>query len=86
MMPGERPFPPAAISALERGHKIEAIKVIRQEWGTDLKDSKAAVDAYIRNNPALAPSLQTAPGQGYLIWLIIGLAAVLAAYYFLRTH
>src|SRR5260370_12770061 len=40
-MAGEsREFPAAAIAALTKGHKIEAIKIVRQEWSLGLKEAK----------------------------------------------
>lgn len=35
-----------AIAALNRGRKIEAIKIVRQQTGLGLKDSKELVEAY----------------------------------------
>jgi hypothetical protein len=32
MPPTAPPFPAAAIAALSNGNKIEAIKIVRQEW------------------------------------------------------
>jgi len=57
MPDASRPLPPAAVAALSNGNKIEAIKIVRQEWGTDLKDAKDAVDAYVRTQPALAATM-----------------------------
>src|SRR5579872_2680599 len=70
-----RPLPAAAIDALTKGNKIEAIKIVRQEWGTDLKDSKDAVDAYAKTRPDLMS--QSQPGgsrAGAWLWLLVLLA------------
>lgn len=48
-------LPPEAIAALERGNLIEAIKIVRDRTGMDLKSSKEAVEHYA-NSGALAPS------------------------------
>lgn len=39
-------LPPEAIAALERGNLIEAIKIVRDRTGMDLKSSKEAVERY----------------------------------------
>ncbi len=41
---------PAAISALERGKKGEAIKIIRKETNAGLKESSDAVDLFLTAN------------------------------------
>ena len=48
-------LPPEAIAALEHGHLIEAIKIVRDRTGMDLKLSKEAVEHYA-NSGALATS------------------------------
>ena len=48
-------LPPEAIAALERGNLIEAIKIVRDRTGMDLKSSKEAVEHYA-NSGALATS------------------------------
>jgi len=40
-----------AISALERGNKIEAIKLVRQMHKCGLKEAKDAVEFYLESNP-----------------------------------
>jgi hypothetical protein len=39
-------LPPEAIAALQRGSLIEAIKIVRDKTGMDLKSSKEAVERY----------------------------------------
>ena len=38
-------LPPAALDALRRGHKIEAIRLVREHAGSGLKEAKDAVEA-----------------------------------------
>lgn len=38
-------LPPMARAALQRGHKIEAIKIVREQLGVDLKQAKEIVEA-----------------------------------------
>jgi len=83
--PPERSLPAAAISALANGNKIEAIKIVRKEWGTDLKDSKDAVDAYAKSHPeVMAASEQAGSRAKAWLWLMVLLAVAVGAYYFLR--
>lgn len=39
-------LPPDAVLALQRGRMIEAIKIVRNRTGLDLKSAKEAVDRY----------------------------------------
>lgn len=64
----------AAISALQRGNKIEAIKLVRQEQGLGLKEAKDVVEAYLEKQPALQASLaaaQSGSGRRALLWLAL---------------
>ena len=47
------PLPLSAIGALALGHKIDAIKIVRQENPLSLKEAKEAVEAYERAHPDL---------------------------------
>jgi ribosomal protein L7/L12 len=82
------PLPTTAIAALHRGDKIEAIKIVREEHGLELKSAKELVDEYVATHPTLQTSLNTraATTQGAWYWLV-AIAAVLALLYFvLRTN
>jgi ribosomal protein L7/L12 len=49
--PGSRvvePLPPGALAALERGQKIEAIRIVREEQGLGLREAKDLVEAHER--------------------------------------
>jgi hypothetical protein len=43
-------FPAEVIEALEQGHKIEAIRRMREKTGLGLKESKDAVEAYAHSH------------------------------------
>lgn len=76
-------LPSEAISALQRGNKIEAIKIVRQASKLDLKDAKDRVDDYVKNDPVLQQKFASAQAEtkGSLIrWLII-IAVAIAGYY-----
>ena len=89
MPDSRRPFPPAAVAALSNGNKIEAIKILREEWGLGLKEAKDAVEAYIKTQPALAATMQEASAssqRGCIPWLLVLALIGCAAYYFLRVR
>lgn len=80
-------LPAAVISALRQGNKIEAIKLLRQERGIDLKTAKGAVDACLSAQPALRERLaaaQAEKGRGCLIWVILLVTLSIAGYLFLN--
>ena len=79
------PLPPEAIDALQRGNKIEAIKLVRAAQRLDLKDAKDRVDAYVGNDPVLRQKLASASAQSMrslVRWLIIVAAAILGYFFF----
>src|SRR3990167_1052310 len=51
-------LPSAAIEALRKGNKIEAIKILRRERNLGLKEAKDCVEDYVRRDPLLQRSLQ----------------------------
>jgi ribosomal protein L7/L12 len=80
----EQELPHAVIAALSRGQKIEAIKILRQEQGMELKDSKDAVEQYVIADPVLRHKLATAQAEGtrvLLRWLILIIVVGLAVAY-----
>jgi ribosomal protein L7/L12 len=75
----------SARSALARGNKIEAIKVLREETGLGLKEAKDAVDAAEAAMPGRAAG-PMAPGEvpaatGGRVWRWLLIAAAIAAAY-----
>ena len=80
------PLPPTVIDALQRGNKIEAIKLLRESDGLGLKEAKDAIDA-MGALPAAGPM---APGEvprsGNFTWaIVVAVAVLVAGYYFLRS-
>ena len=73
------------ISALHRGNKIEAIKLLREEQGIGLKEAKDAVDAYVRTQPDLAAifaAAQSRTSRSVLLWLLILIGGAILFYIF----
>jgi hypothetical protein len=77
------------IELVGQGHKIEAIKTLRQATGIGLKDAKDAVDQLQRSGtlgplpPAIPPGPRSGSNAGLWMFLIV-LAAV--AWWILRSR
>lgn len=79
------PLPPEVLAALQRGNKIEAIKLLRQLTGLGLKEAKDAVEAA----PQHAQLGQGSPGEvsrsGSIGWVLLVLViAALVGYFLMR--
>lgn len=78
-------LPPAVVDALQRGNKIEAIKLLREHSGLGLKEAKDAVEAsQVEVNTG---ARRLAPGEvprSRLGWFAPLMIAGIAAYYFFR--
>ncbi len=78
---------PEAIDALQRGNKIEAIKIVREAERLDLKDAKDRVDAYVKNDPVLQQKFASAQAETtstLIRWLILIAVAILGYFFFAR--
>lgn len=67
-------LPLSAISALNDGKIIEAIKIVRKENMVDLKDAKDIVDQYIKAHPDLQHQIekyQAESSQPGVMWIVI---------------
>jgi ribosomal protein L7/L12 len=79
------PLSTAALVALQRGNKIEAIKLLRHEQGLGLKDAKDLLEAHLAADPALASAFASAQAQAssrFLRWVVLIGAAAIAIYFF----
>ena len=81
--PLERKLPDKVIDAINRRHKIEAIKLLREEWNIDLKEAKDCVDDYINENKELPPvrSRSSETGLVRFVVFILTLVILAAVYY-----
>ena len=80
------PLPQAAVTALWRGHLIEAIKLVRVERNIGLKEAREQVSAYVQMQPALRSRIaktQADAREGLLRWLIFLLAGGVGLTYLL---
>jgi len=69
-------LPPLAVSALVKGQKIEAIKLVREQRGIEPMEAKDIVEEYIRSDPVIQAELKNvrrnSSGFGWVL-LLIGL-------------
>lgn len=73
-------LPPAALSALMNGRKIQAIKIVREENRVGLKEAKHAVDNYIQTHPELMQQMkrvQSTSNRGAWLVIIVGVLVLL---------
>ena len=64
-------MPHEVIEALERGRKIEAIKLLRENQGLSLKEAKETVECYMQEHPHLRKSRRSVGGHGVWFWLVL---------------
>lgn len=70
-------MPHEVVAALERGRKIEAIKLLRESRGLGLKEAKEAVELYVREHPHLRRSRTVLGGRGHGVWFWLVLILLL---------
>jgi len=66
----EEQYSEAVLQAVDAGRKIEAIKLLCEETGLGLKDSKQAIDRLIRKRHPVSPTAGMMVEQGGAGWLI----------------
>lgn len=85
-------WPAAATEALRQGHKIEAIRIVREHTGMGLKEAKDAVESHeqtmVPTVEGLSPRNGLSPGEvprtsGMGSWLLILLVIIAAVVYYL---
>jgi hypothetical protein len=88
--PKHKPLPLEAVTLLNEGQVVEAIKVVREAEGLGLRDAKARVDAHIAGEPLLSAQLElrrAAARRKFFLWfLAIDLIIVAAVIYWLNTR
>ena len=78
-MEEERDLPANVIDALQRGQKIEAIKLLREAEGLDLKAAKERVERHAVNHPGSMP-MRRANSFNFLPLVIAAVIAAIAYY------
>lgn len=77
-------LPPEVMAALDRGQKIEAIKLLRECKGIGLKEAKDEVDRYKLGRSSAADSVVQPGSAGHspLLWLVLlGLLGLAVAWF-----
>jgi len=73
--------------ALRRGNRIQAVRLLRESSGEGLKESKDAVEKFLREHPETMN--QHSPGEvppmKTWVWLIAVLAAAAAVGYYIAS-
>lgn len=78
-------LPEDVVAAIKAGHKVEAIKRLREARGLGLKEAKDAVDAYVRAHPdavASAPALAESGMNPLVIIITLAVLGYLAYRFF----
>lgn len=75
-------LPSDVVAEIEANRKVNAIKLLRESRGVGLAEAKAAIDAYIENNPhSSSPnSPEVEGGVGRILILIIGVTIIVGTY------
>jgi ribosomal protein L7/L12 len=85
---GGEAFPLEAVSALQNGRMIDAVKIVRAAHGVGLKEAKDAVDRYIASDSLLRGRFEAARAEvrkAVRLWAIaLAMLAGLAVYYFFK--
>ena len=83
-----RELPLEAVTLLQEGRKIEAIKSVREAEGLGLKEAKGRVDAFLDREPLLKAQYelrQRAARRKFFLWfLVVDVLIVAAIVYWLR--
>jgi hypothetical protein len=72
------------LAALQRGEKIDAIRLLRKQRGIDLKAAKRAVDAFASQpgSPGRGLSPGEVPRTSSTVWLVVAIALVAYLLYY----
>ncbi len=68
----------SVLKLLESGNKIEAIKLVREESGSGLKEAKDFVESLLEDHNKNLPDNQKIGKSGCLLFVLIGLGFFLA--------
>lgn len=72
-------FPAAAVTALQGGRFIEAVRIVREARGIGLRDAKVAVDRYVASDPLLRDRIAARRAEQRRNALLWGIALALIA-------
>lgn len=69
-------LPTDAITALERGNKLEAIKIAREDAWMTLKQARTATEAYLEANPSLKAKYEQNSRSGNRVLFAVAVVAI----------
>jgi hypothetical protein len=78
-------FSDEVIAAVDSGHKIEAIKILREETGLGLKEAKEVIDVLARarkNESGADMGMTEEGGAGGMIKMVVIIAVILGVYFY----
>ena len=83
------PLPTSAEAAIASGRIIEAVKILREVEGLDLKQAKDRIDLYVARNPELRERIERARKEmraTIIKWALVvdAIAAAVFLYWFYR--
>jgi hypothetical protein len=88
--PKYRELPLEAVTLLNEGRYVEAVKAVRLADRSGLREAKARVDAYVDREPILKAQLelrQRSARRKFFFWFLVVDAAIVAAIvYWLRSQ
>lgn len=74
-----REMPVEVVAALQRRRKIQAIKLLRQAWGLELKEAKQYIDNYMDENGELSPVRSSASETGVVRFFLVIVTLIMLA-------
>ena len=75
---------PLAVSALMKGQKVGAIKIVREQRGLELTEAKEVVEEYIRSGPIIQAELKNVRrNSSRFRWILLLIVLGILARYFL---
>jgi len=82
------PLPQAALTALQQGRKIEAIKLVREVEGLGLKEAKDRVEAFEASDPMLRErsSAGSSGDRKGCLWGVVLIALGVLAFFLWRMR
>ncbi len=82
-------LPADVLAALQKGQKIEAIKLLREARGIGLKEAKEAVERHVQEDPMLKAKLaavQAEASRVLLTWLLLVTVLAVGAYFLFWSY
>jgi hypothetical protein len=79
------PLPPDVIAAARNGHKIDAIKLLREHTGMGLREAKEAVDALDVDSSLRHRNSGDSGPRRAIKFVVLGIVVMLLLYFFVSA-